>query len=149
VPQIGYLGGSSASLERHLVEAFRQRLRELGHAEGENIAIEYRWAEGEDDRLPGLAAELVRLTPEVIVTAGTPGTLAVKQATSTIPIVFASSGNPVTAGLVFSYSRPGGNVTGFTITILGPGKVQSDRQGLPRHRARLFQCTVERVGGWR
>jgi putative tryptophan/tyrosine transport system substrate-binding protein len=117
-PRIGYLGGSSASLERHLVEAFRQRLRELGYAEGEKIAIEYRWAEGEDDRLPGLAAELVRLTPEVIVAAGTPGTLAVKQATSTIPIVFASSGNPVTAGLVSSYSRPGGNVTGFT--ILGP-----------------------------
>jgi putative ABC transport system substrate-binding protein len=116
--RIGYLGTSSPSLERHLVDAFRQRLRELGHVEGENIAIEYRWTEGRDDRLATLAAELVRLQPDVIVTSGTPGTLAAKQATSTIPIVFASSGNPVQGGLVASYARPGGNVTGFT--ILGP-----------------------------
>jgi putative tryptophan/tyrosine transport system substrate-binding protein len=105
-------------LRRQLVDAFRQRLRELGHVEGENIAIEYRWAEGRDDRLPSLAAELVRLKPDVIVTSGTPGTLAAKQATNTIPIIFASSGNPVQGGLVASYARPGGNVTGFT--ILGP-----------------------------
>jgi putative ABC transport system substrate-binding protein len=116
VTRIGYLGASSAALERQVVDAFRQRLRELGHAEGENIAIEYRWAEGENDRLPGLAAELVRLTPDVIVTAGTVGTLAAKRATKTIPIVFASSGNPVNAGLVASFTRPGGNVTGFTIS---------------------------------
>jgi putative ABC transport system substrate-binding protein len=116
--RIGYLGTSSLSLERHLVDAFRQKLRELGHVEGENIAIEYRWAEGRDDRLPGSAVELVRLQPDVIVTAGTPGTLAAKQATGTIPIVFASSGNPVLGGLVASYARPGGNITGFT--ILGP-----------------------------
>jgi putative ABC transport system substrate-binding protein len=118
VARIGYLGTSSPSLERQLVDAFRQRLRELGHVEGENIAIEYRWAEGRDDRLPSLAAELVRLKPDVIVTSGTPGTLAAKQATNTIPIIFASSGNPVQGGLVASYARPGGNVTGFT--ILGP-----------------------------
>jgi putative ABC transport system substrate-binding protein len=90
----------------------------LGHVEGENTTIEYRWAEGRDDRLPSLAVELVRLNPDVIVTSGTPGTLAVKQATHTIPIVFASSGNPVHSSLVASYARPGGNVTGFT--ILGP-----------------------------
>src|SRR5881392_3224569 len=113
---IGYLGSSSASLEPHYVEAFRQKLRELGHVEGENIAIEYRWAEGQDDRLPELAAELVRLKPDVIVTAGTPGTLAAKQATSTIPIVFSGVGDPVNTGLVASYARPGGNVTGFTFT---------------------------------
>jgi putative ABC transport system substrate-binding protein len=115
VSRIGYLGNSSPSLERLLVDAFRQKLRDLGHVEGENIAIEYRWAEGRDDRLLGLAVELVRLQPDVIVTAGTPGTLAAKQATGTIPIVFASSANPIQGGLVASYARPGGNVTGFTI----------------------------------
>lgn len=85
-----------------------------------NLIITYvfRWAEGHDARLPSLAAELVSLKPDVIVTTGTPGTLAAKRATSSIPIVFASSANPVTAGLVGTYSRPGGNVTGFT--ILGP-----------------------------
>src|SRR5271166_5889063 len=108
VSRIGFLGISSPSLERHLVDAFRQKLRELGHVEGENIAIEYRWAEGQDDRLPSLAAELIRLKPDVIVTTGTPGTLAAKQATSTIPIVFASSGSPVEAGLTASLARPGG-----------------------------------------
>jgi putative tryptophan/tyrosine transport system substrate-binding protein len=118
VRRIGYLGTSSPSLERHLVDAFRQKLGDLGHVEGENVSIEYRWAEGQDDRLPSLAAEIVRLKPDVIVTSGTPGTLAAKQASSTIPIVFASSGNPVQGGLVASYARPGGNTTGFT--ILGP-----------------------------
>ena len=108
IPRIGYLGPSSPALERHLVDAFREKLRELGHVEGENIAIEYRWAEGRDDRLPGLAAELASLQPDVIVTTGTPGTLAAKAATSTIPIVFASSGNPISGGLVASYARPGG-----------------------------------------
>src|SRR5262245_39661925 len=81
-----------------------------------NVAIEYRWAEGHDNRLPALAAELVRLRPDLIVTTGTPGTLAAKRASSTIPIVFASSGNPVNCGLFASFSRPGGNVTGFTIS---------------------------------
>ena len=118
VPRIGYLGSSSPSLEPHFVEAFRQKLRELGHIEGENIAIEYRWAEGQDGRLPDLAAELARLQPNVIVTTGTPGALAAMQATKTIPIVMASSGDPVGAGLVASLARPGGHVTGFT--IVGP-----------------------------
>ncbi len=113
--RIGFLGTSSLSLERHLLDAFVQSLRELGHIDGDNIAIEYRWAEGQDNRLPNLAAELVRLGPDVIVTTGTPSTIAAKQATSTIPIVFASSGSPITAGLVASLARPGGNVTGFTL----------------------------------
>ncbi|MGH9364077.1 MAG: ABC transporter substrate-binding protein [Thermoanaerobaculia bacterium] len=112
MPRIGYLGTSSPSAEPHLVEAFRQGLRDLGYIEGQNIAIEYRWAEGQDDRLPSLAAELVRLKADVIVTAGTPGALAAKQATQTIPIVMASSGDAVRAGLVASLARPGGNVTG-------------------------------------
>ena len=116
VARIGFLGTSSLDLERPLVDAFRQRLSELGHVDGQNVAIEYRWAEGQDSRLPALAAELVRVRPDVIVTTGTPGTLAVKRATNAIPIVFASSGNPVNGGLVASFSRPGGNVTGFTIS---------------------------------
>jgi len=118
MPQIGYLGVSSLSLEPHYIEAFRQKLRDLGHVEGKNIAIEYRWAEGQDDRLPNLASELVRLNPDVIVTTGTPGAVAAMQATKTIPIVMASSADPVGSGLVASLARPGGNVTGFT--ILGP-----------------------------
>src|SRR2546430_1659046 len=85
VARIGFLGTSSLSLERHLVDAFRQRLRELGHVEGQNVAIEYRWAEGRDNRLSALAVELVRLLPDLIVTTGT---LAAKRATNTIPIVF-------------------------------------------------------------
>src|SRR6516164_1068454 len=113
VSRIGFLGPSSPALERHLVDAFRQKLRELGHVEGENLVIEYRWAEGQDEQLPSLAAELVRLKPDVIVTTGTPGALAARQATSTIPIVFASSGNPVGAGLAASFARPGGNITGL------------------------------------
>jgi putative ABC transport system substrate-binding protein len=118
VPRIGYLGVSSPSLEPHYVEAFRQQLRDLGYIEGQHLAIEYRWAGGHDDRLPGLAAELVRLDPVVIVTTGTPGTRAAMQSTKTIPIVMASSADPVRTGLVASLAWPGGNVTGFT--ILGP-----------------------------
>jgi putative ABC transport system substrate-binding protein len=117
-PRIGYLGVSSSSLEPHYVGAFRQKLRELGHVDGENLAIEYRWAEGQDDRLPSLAIELVELHPDIIVTTGTPGALAAMQATKTIPIVMASSADPVAAGLVASLARPRENVTGFT--ILGP-----------------------------
>ena len=132
--RVGYLGISSPSLEPHYVEAFRQKLRELGHVDGENIAIEYRWAEGQDDRLPNLASELVRLKPDVIVTTGTPGALAAMQATKTIPIVMASSADPVGSGLVSSLARPEGNVTGFT--ILGPqleGKrLEVLKQAVPR-----------------
>jgi putative tryptophan/tyrosine transport system substrate-binding protein len=115
---VGYLGPSSLALEQAQVGALKWRLQELGHVEGKNIAYLFRWAEGHDERFPELAVELVGLSPDVIVTTGTPGTLAVKRATATIPIVFASSANPISSGLVASYSRPGGNVTGFT--ILGP-----------------------------
>ncbi len=114
VPRIGYLGNSSPSLEPDLVEAFQQGLRNLGYVEGQTIVIEYRWAEGGYDRFPDLVADLIRLKVEVIVTAGTPGTLAAKQATKTIPIVMAVAGDAVGAGLVASLARPGGNVTGLT-----------------------------------
>jgi putative ABC transport system substrate-binding protein len=112
VPRIGYLGNSAPALEAELVGAFRQGLRDLGYTEGQNIRIEFRWAEGRFERLPELAAELVRLKVDVLLTAGTPGPLAAKQATQTIPIVMASVGDAVASGLVTSLARPGGNVTG-------------------------------------
>jgi putative ABC transport system substrate-binding protein len=138
--RIGYLGISSPSMEPHYVEAFRQQLRDLGYIEGQHIAIEYRWAEGRDDRLPGLAAELVRLDRVVIVTTGTPGTLAAVQATKTIPIVMASSADPVRSGLVASLARPGGNVTGFT--ILGPELEGKRMELLKRAVPRLSRVAV-------
>ena len=104
---------SSAAFYSARVEAFRQRLRELGYVEGKNIVIEYRYAEGKLERLPDLAAELVRLKVDVIVTAG-PAVLAAKKASATIPIVFAAGGDPVGTGLVSSLARPGGNITGLS-----------------------------------
>jgi putative ABC transport system substrate-binding protein len=114
VPRIGYLGNSSLALESDLVGAFRQGLRDLGYAEGQNILIEFRWAEGRYDRFPEFVAELVRLKVDVLLTAGTPGALAAKRATQTIPIVMAVSGDAVGTGLVRSLARPGGNITGLT-----------------------------------
>jgi putative tryptophan/tyrosine transport system substrate-binding protein len=95
-------------------EAIRLALRGLGYIEGQNIATEYRYAEGKQDRLPELAAELVRLKVDLILVAATPPALAAKKATTTIPIVMANAGDPVAAGLVASLVRPGGNVTGFS-----------------------------------
>jgi putative ABC transport system substrate-binding protein len=117
LPRIGYLGTSSASLEPELVKAFQKGLRDFGYVEGQNIAIEYRWAEGNDHRLPDLVADLVRLKVDLILTAGTPGALAAKRATQTIPIVMAVTGDAVGAGLVSSLARPGGNLTGLTAMV--------------------------------
>ena len=114
VPRIGYLFSNLAT-PSHLWEAFRQGLRDLGYVEGRNVVIEYRDAEGKLDRLPALAAELVALKVDVIVAPATPATVAAKQATKTIPIVFAVVSDPVTSGLVTSLARPGGNVTGLTV----------------------------------
>jgi len=111
---IGYLGNSSPTLESNLVEAFREGLRQLGYVEGRNLIIKFEWAEGHQERHPALARALVRLTPDVILTAGTPGTLAAKQATQSIPIVTAIAGDAVAAGLVASLAKPGGNVTGLS-----------------------------------
>ena len=111
---IGYLGNSSPSLEADLVDAFREGLRQLGYVEGQNLVIRYQWAEGQQERHAVLAQELVRLQPDVILTAGTPGTLAAKHATQSIPIVTAIAGDPVAAGLVSSLAQPGGNVTGLS-----------------------------------
>jgi putative ABC transport system substrate-binding protein len=110
--RIGFLGAASAARFKPFLEAVRLGLRDHGYVEGKNIAIEYRWAEGRYDRLPELAAELVRLNPDAIITHGTPGTLALKRATTTIPIVMAIIGNPVENGAVSSLARPGGNITG-------------------------------------
>jgi putative tryptophan/tyrosine transport system substrate-binding protein len=112
IPRIGYL--STAAPGSGGLEAFRQGLRESGYIEGKNIIIESRWAEGKIDRLPELAAELVNLGVDVIVTAGTPPVLAAKQTTNTIPIVAANADNLVELGVVTSLARPGGNVTGTT-----------------------------------
>jgi len=114
IARIGFLGQTSASLSASVirVEALRTGLRDLGYVEGKNLTIEFRWAEGKHERLPDLAAELVRLKVDVIVTQGTPGALAAKQATATIPIVMPVVADPVATGLVASLARPGGNITG-------------------------------------
>ena len=112
VPRIGFLDASTASGSAVLVNAFRQELSKLGWIEGKNIAIEYRFAEQKNERLPELAADLVRLKVDLIVTSGGTTPLAAKRATTTIPIVMAGGGDPVGAGLVTSLARPGGNVTG-------------------------------------
>ena len=117
VYRIGYLGNASASAQAKRVESLRAGLRDLGYMEGKNIVIEFRWAEGRLDRLPDLAAELVRLKVDVLVTAGTPGTLAAKQATTTIPIVMVGIGDAVATGVVASLARPGGNITGSTDSV--------------------------------
>jgi putative tryptophan/tyrosine transport system substrate-binding protein len=113
VPRIGFLDPSTASGMAVLVEAFRQELSKLGWIEGKNIAIEYRFGEQKAERLPELAADLVRLKVDLIVTTSGPPALAAKKATTTIPIVMTTVGDPVGAGLVASLARPGGNVTGF------------------------------------
>ena len=113
IPRIGYLGGASLSSNPARHEAFRQGLHELGYLEGKNIVIEYRSAEANLDRLPGLAVELVRLKVDVIVTSGPTATRAAKAATVTIPIVMRQDSDPVSNGFVASLARPGGNITGL------------------------------------
>jgi putative tryptophan/tyrosine transport system substrate-binding protein len=121
IPLIGFLSSRSLNDSRHLVDAFRAGLQASGYIEAQNVAVEYRWAEGQYDRLPALAAELVRSRVAVLVTTGgEPSVLAAKAATSSIPIVFTTGGDPVKMGLVASLSRPGGNATGVSLLTTAP-----------------------------
>ena len=115
IPAIGFLNSGSAAEWAHLVAAFKEGLNELGYAEGKNVAIEYRWTQGENERLPALAADLVRHQVVVIVAFGPPAALAAKAATTTIPIVFIAGTDPIDLGLVTSFRRPTGNVTGLNV----------------------------------
>jgi len=114
-PTIGYLGPNSRLLDGQRLSAFVQRLRELGWIEDRTITIEYRWADGRNEHLADIAADFVRRKVDVIVTSATPPTVAAKQATSVIPIVFAAVGDPVGSGVVKSLARPGGNATGLSL----------------------------------
>ena len=114
IPRIGYLAPFSPSAGARFIESFRQGLRELGYVEGQNIFIDYRWGEGSPNRFAPLAAELVQLKVDVIVTSSNAAVAALQQATRTIPIVVATMGDPVGSGFVASLARPGGNITGFS-----------------------------------
>jgi len=128
MPVIGWLSSRSPGESKHLVDAFRSGLQTLGYVEGKNVAIHFRWAEGQYDRLPAMAAELVREKVAVLATlGGEPSALAAKAATSTIPIVFNVGGDPVKAGLVASLNRPGGNATGVSLLTFAP---EAKRLGL-------------------
>jgi putative ABC transport system substrate-binding protein len=128
MPVIGYLSSRSSGESADLVAAFNKGLGEAGYVDGQNVAVDYRWGEGQYDRLPEMAADLVRRGVSVMVTTGgTPAALAAKAATSTIPIVFAIGGDPVKDGLVESFSRPGGNATGISVLAATP---ESKRLGL-------------------
>jgi putative tryptophan/tyrosine transport system substrate-binding protein len=134
VPRIGYLTANSSSAELPRFDAFRQGLRELGHVEGQDIAIEYRHAEGNFDRLPGFAAELVGLKVDVIVGVTTNAVVAAKNATRTIPIVFIGVSDPIAARLVDSLARPGGNLTGFTniAPVLSGKRLELLKETIPK-----------------
>jgi putative ABC transport system substrate-binding protein len=133
-PVIGYLGAQSADDDyKNLTVPFLQGLKEAGYAEGQNVAVEYRWAENQDDRLAALAADLVRRRVAVMLASGTPATLAAKAATMTVPIVFATAGDPVALGLVASFNRPGANLTGIAnlAAELAPKQLQLLRELVP------------------
>jgi putative ABC transport system substrate-binding protein len=132
-PAIGFLGANNATFERASTDAFVQRLRELGWIENRTVAIEYRWAEGRDERFAEIAAEFIQLKVDVILTYATPSSIAAKKATAVIPIVFAAAGDPVGTGLVASLARPGGNITGLSIqqTDLASKRLEMLREILP------------------
>jgi putative tryptophan/tyrosine transport system substrate-binding protein len=143
LPTIGFLG-ANPSIESQWIAAFVQRLRELTWIDGRNLAIEYRWAEGRNERYAEYAAELVRLKVDVIVTVASPPTVAAKQATAVIPIVFAAASDPVGTGLVVSLARPGGNVTGLAnqISDTGGKKLELLREAVPGLRRLAIMANV-------
>jgi putative tryptophan/tyrosine transport system substrate-binding protein len=114
IPRVGFMGNSTAELEANLIKPFRDGFRELGYEEGRNLEIVFLWAEGKYERFPALVAELLAAKVDVIVTAGTPATLAVKKATSTVPLVMIAVGDPVGTGIVPSLAQPGSNITGLS-----------------------------------
>ena len=134
LPTIGFLGGNAPAVQFQWTAAFVQRLHELGWTEGRTVAIEYRWAEGRSERYAEIAAEFVRLKVDVIFTHGTPATILTKQTTSLIPIVFTVVGDPVGTGIVASFARPGGNVTGQSSLTpdLAAKRLQLLRDVVPR-----------------
>jgi ABC-type uncharacterized transport system substrate-binding protein len=136
MPVIGFVSGGSADTFGYLVDAFRQGLSDTGYVEGRNVAIEFRWAQGQYDRLPALLADLVQRRVSVLAATTTPGALAAKAATGSIPIVFATDGDPVRLGLVASLSRPAGNVTGVTqLNVeVAPKRVELVRELIPAAR---------------
>ena len=133
LPTIGFLGANNPTFERASIDAFVQRLHELGWIENRTVSIEYRWAEGRDERFAEIAAEFIRLKVDVILTYATPSSIAAKKATALIPIVFAAAGDPVGTGLVASLARPGGNITGLSIqqTDLASKRLDMLREVLP------------------
>ena len=143
LPTIGFLG-ATPSTESQRVAAFVQRLRELAWIDGRNLAIEYRWAEGRDERYTEIIAEFIRIKVDVIVTVGTSPTLAAKRATTTIPIVFAAAGDPVGTGRVASLARPGGNVTGLSNQVgdIGGKKLELLREVVPSLRRLAILANV-------
>jgi ABC-type uncharacterized transport system substrate-binding protein len=145
LPTIGFLGESTPSGQREWVAAFEQRLRELGWIRGRDVAIEYRWAEGRNERFADIVADVIRLKVDVIVTQGTPSVLAAKEATSIIPIVFSIAGNPVANGLVASLNRPGGNVTGLTnqTADLAGKRLELLREVVPSLRRLAIMANVD------
>jgi putative tryptophan/tyrosine transport system substrate-binding protein len=149
MPVIGYLSGRSPEAEARLREPFIKALETSGFAAGRNVAIEYRFAEGQDDRFPALAADLVRERPAVLVAMDTGSALATKAATKTIPIVFGVGADPVRLGLVESLNRPGGNATGIYVfvTDLGPKRLQLLREVVPHARLIAFIVNLNTASG--
>jgi putative tryptophan/tyrosine transport system substrate-binding protein len=149
MPVIGYLSGRSPEAETRLREPFIKALETSGFAAGRNVAIEYHFSEGRDDRLPALAADLVRQRPAVLVAMDTPSALAAKAATKTIPIVFGTGADPVRLGLVETLNRPGGNATGVFVfvTELGPKRLQLLREVVPHATLIAFIVNLNTASG--
>jgi putative ABC transport system substrate-binding protein len=147
-PTIGFLGANTPETQSRWTTAFVTRLGELGWTEGRDVVIDYRWADGRRDRAAEIATEFVRLGVDIIVTSGTPQALAAKQATPTIPIVFATAGDPVGTGLVASLARPGGNVTGLSVVQvdLGGKRLELLREILPGLRRLAVIGNVDAPG---
>ena len=148
VPTIGFLGATTPAGGGQLLAAFVQRLRELGWVDGRNVAIEVRWAEGRSERASEVVADFARMKVDALVTSGTPTTLAAKQATSVIPIVFAVANDPVGSGFVASLSRPGGNITGLSLqsTDLAGKRLELFREVVPDLRRLAIMAHVGNPG---